>query len=113
MKNTIAALLLTAMLGTSSCGKNECPTSTYEIPVGGVGHICQIGLSERASRLIYSGINSRETFSMTTINSEANFYHPIDAEEISHGGHHFKVEEVNPERIILTYLGKRGATGDF
>ncbi len=102
--NLIIAAL--AVLGACASHKSDCPTSTYEIPVGGIEDICQIEPKPSWGRPIsYAGMPSDKVFSLGY--ATENYFFPIDTKEFILGStsNKFRVNSVSPEKIRFTYVG--------
>ncbi|MBR9706487.1 hypothetical protein GOV14_05610 [Candidatus Pacearchaeota archaeon] len=54
----------------------------------------------------YNGMNSDTTYSLSYTFDGSNIFYPTNQENIHFREHNFRVDEVKPDRIELTYLGE-------
>ena len=108
MKKKILVGLATLIACTPN--KNDCPTSTYEIPVGSFKEICQFEKDLRRPQIVdYAGMPSDKAFSLGFGSGSAriNYFLPAEAKEFRLGGIEFRVDSVSPEKIKFTYVGNK------
>ena len=112
MKKKILVGLATLIACTPN--KNDCPTSTYEIPVGSFKEICQFEKDLRRPQIVdYAGMPSDKAFSLGFGSGSAriNYFFPVDTKEFTLGIPYaptkFKVDYVSPEKIKFTYAGDK------
>ncbi len=103
-RNFLVVSLASLVIGCSQ-NLNGYPKD-FEVAVGEIYSYPSGGLSD--SYLRYNGMNNEKTFVLSRHSEWAvNVFYPTTVEEFEFDHEKFKLLEVTPEHIKLTYLGKK------